>query len=92
VPGGPAIWREALLALPAGRDPCPGFQFRGWAHVRANALAFLEDHGERAAALGWTAEELFGVHPVVGVVHIDWGGALMLSNPGRVVQVEANLI
>ncbi len=89
---GEASWREALLALSPGRDPCPGFRPGAWARVHANALDFVEKHGDKAAALGWTAEELFGVHPASGVVRPDCCGALMLSRGVRVVQVRPDQI
>jgi hypothetical protein len=53
---------------------------------------FVEGHGTRAVALGRTAGELLGVHPVVGTIRVDCCGALMLSSAGRVTQVEAGLI
>ena len=77
-------WRDALLALTPDRDPCPGFWSNAWARVQANALAFIEQHGAAAHGLGWTAQELFGVHPTLGVIRVDHGGALMLSAAGRV--------
>ena len=61
---GPEAWRAALLALPY-RDPCPGFRPGMWTVICSRALSFIEEHGDRAAALDWTAEELFGVHRVV---------------------------
>jgi hypothetical protein len=53
---------------------------------------FAEGHGTGAVALGRTAGELLGVHPVVGTIRVDCCGALMLSSAGRVTQVEAGLI
>jgi hypothetical protein len=69
-----AGWRAALLALSPDHDPCPGFRPYVWARVQANALDFIERHGPEAHRLSWTAPELFGVHPEVGVVRVDgWG-------------------
>ena len=89
---GPEGWREAILGLSPDHDPCPGFRPGAWARVWANALDFIDRHGAAAHSLGWTAEELFGVHPVVGVIRVDHCGALMLSNAGRILAVETNLI
>jgi hypothetical protein len=89
---GPAAWREALVALSPDHDPCPGFQSGAWPRVHANALAFVEELGNRAAELGWGAEELFGVDPVVGVERPKSCGALMVSRGHRVVQVRADQI
>ena len=85
-------WREALLGLSPDRDPCPGFRARAWPRVQANALDFTDRHGAEAHAHRWTAEELFGVHPVVGVVRLDCAGALMLSVAGWVLGIEADVI
>jgi hypothetical protein len=38
------------------------------------------------------AAELFGVHPVVGVIRVDCCGALMLCSAGRVLAIEADAI
>ena len=89
---GPHTWRTALLVLSPHGDPCPGFRPYGWARFLGNALDFLHRHGAEAARLGWTDVELFGVHPVVGVVRVDHAGALMLSVGSRVESVEAEAI
>jgi hypothetical protein len=34
---------------------------------------------EEAIALGWTATDLFGVHPTVGVVWVDYCSGLMIN-------------
>ena len=47
--------------------------------MRENALDFLEHHGARASELGWTAEDLFGVHPRLGIRRVDHAGALVLG-------------
>jgi hypothetical protein len=84
--------RVALLGLSPDHNPFPGFRAHAWVRVWANALHFADRHGAEAHGLGWTAEELFGVHPVVGVIRVDCCGALMLSNAGRILAVETDLI
>ena len=56
-----------------------------------SAYAFLEEHADAADALGWTALELFGVHPVVGATRVGFCGALMLSG-APVTAVERDAI
>ncbi len=56
------------------------------------ALQFLSDHADRAAALGWSTTELFGVDPVVGAVRVDACGALMVSGGKPVLSVEQDRI
>jgi hypothetical protein len=79
---GPHAWRDAPLALLPDHDPCPGFRPDAWSRAWSNALDFIERHGAEAHRLGWTAEELFGVHPALGVIRVDRTGALMLSSAG----------
>ncbi len=43
------------------------------------ALEFVDRFGAEAVALGWTAPQLFGVHPQHGTLRTDYCGALMLS-------------
>jgi hypothetical protein len=45
----------------------------------ANALAFHNEHGAEGHWLGWTAPELFGVHPTSGTLRVDTCGVLMLG-------------
>jgi hypothetical protein len=89
---GPVSWREALLALPSDADPCPGWRPDAWARVQAHPLDFIDRQGAEAERLGWMDVELFGVHPVVGVIQVDHCGALMLTVGGRVESVEAEAI
>jgi hypothetical protein len=89
---GPAAWRAALVALSPDRDPCPGFFEPGaWARVRAAALSFVEEYGDRAEELGWGKAELFGVHCLDGVARPDCCGVLMLRGL-RVVRVTSDEI
>jgi len=53
---------------------------------------FAEGHGTGAVALGRTAGELLGVHPVVGTIRVDCCDALMLFKAGRVLAAEADAI
>jgi hypothetical protein len=46
---------------------------------RAGALAFRSD-GDEAHGLGWTAEQLFGVHPEHGFLLVEYAGALMVND------------
>ena len=50
-----------------------------WEEMRAAAIDFIDRFGEDAVALGWTVTDLFGVHPTVGVIRVDYCGALMIN-------------
>jgi hypothetical protein len=85
-------WREAFARLSAETPPCRGINFKKWPEMHTVALRFLSDHADRAAELGWTTEELFGVHRDVGAVRVDACGALMVSGGMPVVSVEKDRI
>ena len=60
--GVPEAWTQGvadLLAMPCPAS-CPEAR---WNVVREDAYRFLRDHAARAHELGWTALNLFGVHP-----------------------------
>ncbi len=86
------MWREAFARLSATLPPCPGIRAQAWPEMHSVALGFLSDHADRAAELGWTTEEMFGVHPQVGAVRVDACGALMISGGQPVVSVEKDRI
>jgi hypothetical protein len=51
--------------LAALRAKCPAYVPEDrWRQAIEDATAFLSEWGERAQAFGWTARELFGLHPV----------------------------
>ena len=56
----PAAWLAALAALDTGRPPA-GIIPDLWPVVLADALWIARFHGDNAAALGWTASDLFGI-------------------------------
>ena len=85
-------WREAFARVSAQTPPCPGLRPQNWPSMHTVALQFLSEQADKAAALGWTTEELFGVHPEVGAVRVDACGALMISGGKPVVSVEPNRI
>ncbi len=85
-------WRDALTRIDFDRAPCPGYRADEWAQVRSRALAFLDDFGAQAVALGWTAPRLFGVHPEAGIVRVDACGALVLPGARDVRVLTADAI
>ncbi|MGH1574953.1 hypothetical protein ACRAWG_35350 [Methylobacterium sp. P31] len=77
----PAVtsWRDQIEGLSPHASPCRYLAPTKWAAIRENAMAFLDQHGAEAHRLGWTAPQLFGVHPVHGTVRVDYCGALMIA-------------
>ncbi|ONF47082.1 hypothetical protein [Methylobacterium radiotolerans] len=89
----PAVvtWRDQIERLSEHASPCRYLTPARWAAMRANALAFLDQHGAEAHRLGWTAPQLFGVHPQHGFLRVEYAGALMV-NDSPVVAVEPDRI
>lgn len=86
-----AGWRNAIENLSEHASPCRYLAPAKWAAMRANALAFIDQHGAEAHRLGWTAPQLFGVHPEHGFLRVEYAGALMV-NSSPVVGVEPDRI
>jgi hypothetical protein len=79
IPPAVASWRDQLDRLSPHALPCRYLPPSKWAAMRENALAFLDQFGIEAFRLGWTAPQLFGVHPQHGTVRVDFCGALMIA-------------
>lgn len=79
LPSAVACWRDQIERLSKHASPCRYLAPTKWAAIRANALAFLDQHGAEALWLGWTAPELFSVHPTSGTRRVDSCGVLMLE-------------
>ena len=71
--------REALSAMRPTGEPCPGISASEWPVLCDRAFDLLEQHGERAVELGWTVEDLFGVHPKLGIRRVDHADALVVG-------------
>ena len=84
-------WRDQIERLSEHASPCRYLTPAKWVPMRANALAFCDRHGAEAHQFGWTAPQLFGVHPEHGFLRVEYAGALMVSGT-PVVRVEADRI
>ncbi|MGH1572697.1 hypothetical protein ACRAWG_21020 [Methylobacterium sp. P31] len=79
IPPAVASWRDQIDRLSPHASPCRYLAPTNWAALRENALALIDRFGIEACRLGWTAPQLFGVHPVHGTVLVDFCGALMIA-------------
>ncbi|KQP40738.1 hypothetical protein ASF49_20430 [Methylobacterium sp. Leaf104] len=79
VPADAKIWREAFLNLRSSVVPCPGFTLQSWGGAHEACVDFLDRWADEAVALGWTTLEVFGVHPEIGTIPVDFCGAMVLS-------------
>ena len=91
LPPAVASWRDQIERLSEHASPCRFLAPTKWAAIRTNALSFIAQHGAEAHRLGWTAPELFGVHPTSGTLRVDSCGVLMLSS-GAVQAVHADRV
>jgi hypothetical protein len=56
----------------------------------SDAENFLSRWGSAARSLGWTALDLFGVHPIAPAARFDVMGLLLLTQGGAVVALTAD--
>ena len=83
-PANPSGWCEALSHLDPFHQP-GGIEPGRWRALVADARWLAKCHGPSAAALGWTASDLFGLDRFAG-----WGGlADRLAGARQVALTEA---
>ena len=91
IPNPVAIWHGAIENISERASPCRYLTPAQWATMRESALDFCTRFGVEAHGLGWTASQLFGVHPEHGTLRVEYCGALMIA--GKKAQaVEADRI
>jgi hypothetical protein len=89
LPSAFSVWSGQIERLPEHASPCRNLPDAKWAAMRANVLAFIDQFGAEAHRLGWTAEQLFGVHPELGTLLVEHAGALMIHDrPAIAVEAE----
>jgi hypothetical protein len=77
-------WRAGIARLYPGRAISHPTQ-QGWEIFLSDSRAFLaSDWAERAAALGWSATQLFGCHRDRPLI-CNWWGALLLIAGGEIL-------
>lgn len=91
LPPGSAEWRKAFDALRPTSSPCGYLGATAWANIHQACTNFIERFGSEAVRLGWTAPQIFGVHPQHGTLHIDWCG-VMITGGHKVIGSEPSRI
>jgi hypothetical protein len=86
-----ATWRDQLERISERASPCRYLTPTQWAAMRESALDFCTRFGAEAHSLGWTAPQLFGVHPEHGTLRVDCCGALMVAEK-RATGVHADRV
>ena len=84
----PRAWAEGLASLDLAAPPA-GFTPALWQQVVEDGARFLDRWGSEAAELGWSALDVFGVHPVVPTSRFDAMGLVPLIRGGEVVAIAA---
>jgi hypothetical protein len=87
--GSPAKW-HAILAELEGKNCPERISPDRWQEVISDAETFLARWGSAAHSLGWTALDLFGVHPSAPGARFDVMGLLLLVQGGAVVALTAD--
>jgi hypothetical protein len=74
-----AVWRSAIEDLSPHSSPCRYLTPARWVPMRDAAIDVCDRLGPEAHALGWTAAELFALHPEHGTLRVEFCGVLMVS-------------
>jgi len=82
--GIPAAWTSALNDL-RSMDAPSAFTAARWHRIITDAETFLPQWGSVAAGLGWSAHDLFGVHPAAPACRYDAMGLLLTLQGSAVV-------
>ncbi|MGW5960937.1 hypothetical protein [Methylorubrum thiocyanatum] len=86
-----AAWRKAFGTLRPTSPPCRYVSATAWANIHEACSDFIERFGAEAVRLGWTATELFGVHPEHGTLRVDWCG-VMITGGQKAIGIESDRI
>ena len=87
--GVPREWAEGFARLDC-TDPPPGFSPSRWRQIIGDGGLFLDKWAKQAAALGWTAVDVFGVNPAAPAVRYDGMGLVPLIGGNRVIAISAD--
>jgi hypothetical protein len=85
--GVPAPFARAFAEMQAACPP--GVLDLRWQQATNDAGLFLDQWSETAERLGWTAGDLFGLHPTVPLSRVDHMGLVWLLKGERVVSLTA---
>lgn len=80
----PSEWHAILEELRQTKSP-NWLSDERWVELLSDAEAFLSTWGSSAERLGWTALDLFGVHPIAPAVRFDVMGLIPMLTGGEVI-------
>ena len=85
--GVPREWAEGFAQLDLATPPM-GFDQRRWRTLINDGGKFLDHWGAEAARLGWSALDVFGVHPIAPAARFDAAGLVLLISSGEVLAIN----
>lgn len=85
--GIPREWAEGFARLDAMK-PLAGFHQDRWRQLIDDAGRFIDRWAATAAAMGWSAVDVFGLHPRAPAARYDGMGLVPLISGGEVVAIE----
>lgn len=89
--GVPREWAEGFARLSVGLPP-EGFSQPRWQQVLDDGGRFLDEGwAQRAAAVGWSVLDVFGVHPSKPNARFDSMGLVPLIGGGKIIDIKPNL-
>jgi len=88
IPAALVLWYDGVARLQTMRAPL-GFAPGRWSRARLDASGLLERHGAELLALGWTAADVFGLHPDAPGAAVDCYGLALLLDGGTLAELTA---
>jgi hypothetical protein len=87
--GAPRNWAESFARLDIAERP-PDFTGKAWRQLIEDGGRFLDRWANEAARLGWSALDVFGVHPVAPSATYAAIGLVPLIKGGDVVAIRSD--
>ena len=87
--GAPRNWAESFARLDIAERP-PDFTGKAWRQLIEDGGRFLDRWANEAARLGWSALDVFGVHPVAPSATYAAIGLVPLIRGGDVVAIRSD--
>jgi hypothetical protein len=84
--GVPREWVYGIQSL-YRHGPPPGVPGQLWQQFREDCERFLDEWAAKAAALGWTAEALFGCAPSQPLAHLQIAGLLWILRGRKLIKL-----
>ena len=87
--GVPREWAEGFARLDCTHPPAD-FPLHRWRQIIDDGGLFLDQWANKAAALGWTVVDVFGLNPANPSVRYDGMGLVPLIKGQRIIAISAD--